>query len=142
MIRTRVLVPLLFLLTLPAACNPEGPTGPKSFSIFDVYGLWKVRMDNTGCGPAEEFYLDFGGFGIPAKADTVAISGNWYLDEKNPDPAKLTGHISRDSGLAYFSLNDFDTKIIEGIFVSNRNFSGAYRELDGCINRLRGKFLE
>jgi hypothetical protein len=140
MTRFRVLIPLL--LWSLAACNPEGPTGPKPFSIVEVYGLWKVRMDDANCGPAGLFYLDFGPFGIAPTQDSVRVSGNWYLNEKNPDTYKLTGHIFRNSGLASFSLDDFDTKIIEGIFVNNRNFAGAYRELGGCVNRLRGKFLE
>jgi len=141
--RIPVLIPILSLLLPLGGCNPEGPTGPKSFSIYDVYGIWKVRLETPDCGPAAVFYLDFGPFGITPTADSVHIAGNWYLDEKNPDTPKLTGYISRESGMAYFSLNDFDTKIIEGIFVSNRNFSGAYREVDdGCVNRLQGKFLE
>jgi hypothetical protein len=145
MTRIRHSIPtLLVLLSMGAvgACNPEGPTGPKSFSLFDVYGIWKVRMDTPDCGPAEEFFLDFGPFGIEPTQDSVRISGTWYLDEKNPDTPGLTGYIYRDSGLAYFRLDDFDTKVIEGIFVSNKNFAGAYRELGGCVNRLRGKFLE
>ena len=141
---TRIRAPLLILSILLSvgACNPEGPTGPRSFSIFDVYGIWKVRMDDAGCGPAKELFLDFGPFGIEPTQDSVRISGTWYLDQANPDTPKLTGHIFRNSGLAYFSLDDFDTKIIQGIFVSNKDFAGAYRELGGCVNRLRGKFLE
>jgi len=139
---TRILIPVLFLLLSLGACNPEGPTGPKPFSIFDVYGLWKLRMDDPGCGPAEIFYLDFGPFGVTPTQDSIQITGSWYPDQKNPDTQRLTGYIYRDSGLAYFSLDIFDTKIIEGIFVSNRNFAGAYRELGGCVNRLQGKFLE
>jgi len=142
MTRIRFLVPVLFLFLAFGACNPEGPTGPKTFSIFDVYGVWKVRMDDSGCGPAEVFYMDFGPFGVTPTPDSIRVSGTWYLDQKNPTVRDLTGYIYRDSGLAYFSLDDFDTKIIEGIFVSNKNFAGAYRELGGCVNRLRGKFLE
>lgn len=142
MIRIRRLAPILVLFLSLGACNPDSPTGPKPFSIFDIYGLWKVRLDDANCGPAQEFYLDFGPFGITPTADSVSISGSWYLDQKNPDTFKLTGSISRESGLAFFSMDNFDTQIIEGIFVSNKNFAGAYREVDGCINRLRGKFLE
>ena len=141
MTRFRVLTLLLLLLS-PSACNPEGPTGPESFSIFKVYGVWKVRMDAPSCGPGTSFYLDFGPFGATAGLDSIRVSGSWYLDEKNPEVQQLTGHIFRNSGLAYFSMDNSDTEIIEGIFVSNRNFSGAYRELGGCVNRLRGKFLE
>ncbi len=141
MTRFRPLVLLLFLVFL-GACNPEGPTGPKPFSLFDIYGLWKLRMDDPSCGPGLVFYLDFGPFGTAPTHDSVRVSGSWYLDEKNPETHQLTGYISRNSGLAYFSLDNFDTKTIEGIFVSNRNFAGAYRESGGCINRLRGKFLE
>jgi hypothetical protein len=142
---TRFLPPvLLFLLIVGgfAGCNPEGPTGPKPFSIFDVYGIWKIRMDDPGCGPATVFYMDFGPFGTAPTQDSVRISGNWYLDQKNPTVQDLNGHIYRDSGLAFFSLDFSDEKFIEGIFVSNKNFAGAYRELEGCVNRLQGRFLE
>ena len=139
---TRILIPILFLFLSLGACNPEGPTGPKPFSIFDVYGLWQLQMDSPDCGPAKIFNMDFGPFGITPSQDSIKIIGSWYLSEKNPDSHKLTGHIYRDSGLAYFSMNDFDTKIVEGIFVSNRDFSGGYRELGGCANRVQGKFLE
>jgi hypothetical protein len=142
---TRLIPPSLLCLLIMGgftACNPEGPTGPEPFSIFDVYGIWKVRMDDPGCGPASLFYLDFGPFGTAPTQDSVRISGNWYLDQKNPTPQDLTGHIFRDSGITYISLDVYDEKIIEGIFVSNTNFAGAYRELGGCINRLRGKFLQ
>jgi len=138
----RPFLPLLLLLLAMGACNPEGPTGPKSFSIFDVYGVWKVKMETTTCGPESVFYLDFGPFGTAPTEDSVKVSGNWYLDEENPDTPSLNGHIFRDSGLAFFTLDLFDTQIIEGIFVSNKDFAGAYREVDGCVNRLRGKFLE
>lgn len=74
--------------------------------------------------------------------DSVRVSGSWYLDQENPGIQPLTGHIFRSLGLAYFTLDNFDTKIIEGIFVSMRGFSGAYREPGGCVNRLWGKFLE
>jgi hypothetical protein len=141
MTRFRVLIPLLLLFPL-GACNPEGPTGPKPFSIFEIYGIWKVRMEGPDCGPAAVFYLDFGPFGIAPTQDSVQVLGNWYLDEMNPDTPRLTGHVFRKSGIAHFSLDNFDTKIIDGIFVSNRDFAGAYRELGGCINRLRGRFLE
>jgi hypothetical protein len=135
---------LIVILTAggTAACNPEGPTGPKPFLISEVYGVWKVRMDDATCGPAKVLYLDFGPFGITPTQDSIQISGSWYLDQKNPDVQGLTGHIYRDSGLAYINLDKFNPKIVEGIFVSNRNFAGAYREPDGCVNRLRGKFLE
>jgi hypothetical protein len=86
--------------------------------------------------------LDFGPFGTAPTQDSVRISGNWYPDQKNPPVQDLTGHIFRDSGIAFFSLDFSDEKIIEGIFVSNESFAGAYREIGGCVNRLRGKFLE
>jgi hypothetical protein len=142
---TRTLLPiLLFFLLLggSGACNPEGPTGPKPFSIFDVYGIWKMRMEDPGCGPGEVFYMDFGPFGVAPTQDSVQVSGIWYVDEENPETELLNGHIYRESGLAYFTLDILDTEIIEGIFVSNKDFAGGYRELDGCVNRLRGKFLE
>jgi hypothetical protein len=141
----RALPPILLSLLIVGgfnACNPEGPTGPKSFSIFDVYGLWKIQMEDPGCGPGELFYMDFGPFGVSPTQDSVRVSGNWYLDQKNPDTFDMTGHIYRDSGLAFFSLDILDTESIEGIFVSNKNFAGAYRKLGGCVNRLQGKFLE
>jgi len=138
----RILIPILFLILPLGACNPEGPTGPKAFSIFDVYGLWKMRMEGPGCAPAEVINLEFGPFGVTPTADSVRVAGSWYLDEKNPTTRRITGHIYRDSGLAYFSMDDFDTKNIEGIFVSNKVFAGAYRELGGCVVRLRGGFLE
>jgi len=139
---TRSLIPILLILVSAGACNPEGPTGPKSFSLFDVYGLWKLQMDNPGCGPADVFLMDFGPFGITPTQDSVQVSGNWWVDEENPETFKLNGHIFRDSGLAHFTLDIHDNEIIEGIFVSNKDFAGAYRELDGCTNRLHGKFLE
>lgn len=139
---TRRFIPLLLIIVSLGACNPEGPTGPKTFSIFDVYGLWQLRMASPDCGPAQLFNMDFGPFGISATQDSIQVIGSWYLSEKNPETHKLTGYIYRDSGLAYFSLNDFDTKIVEGIFLSNKEFAGAYRELGTCVNRLRGKFLE
>jgi len=139
---TRFFIPILLILLSLGACNADDPMGPKPFSIFDVYGIWKLQMDDPGCGPGELFYLDFGPFGVTPTQDSLKISGSWYAAEKNPDVFKLTGHIYRDSGLAYFSLDILHTEIIEGIFVSNTNFSGAYREADGCTNRLQGKFIE
>lgn len=138
----RLLVPILFLILSMGACNPEGPSGPKPFSIFDVYGLWKMKTDDTGCAPAQVFNIDFGPFGVAPSQDSIRVSGDWYLDEVNPPSHKMTGHIFRDSGIAFFSMNDFDTEIVEGIFVSNRDFSGAYRKLGGCSVRLRGRFIE
>ena len=139
---TRSPFPLLLILLSLGACNPDGPTRPKGFSIFDVYGVWKLQMDNPTCGPGEVFFLDFGPFGVTPTPDSVQISGSWYVDQKNPLPEKLTGHIFRDTGFAYFSMDIFDTEIIEGYFVSSKNFAGAYQEVDGCVNRLQGVFLE
>jgi len=143
MIRSLYLPVSLALVLLLSGCNPEGPTGPKPFSLFDVYGLWKVRAEEEGCAPARVFNLQFGGFSGPAQGDSVRVVGSWFLDEKNPQARDLTGFIFRWSGLAYFYLNDFRTEIIEGVFVSNRTFAGAYREEEGgCVVRIRGKFLE
>lgn len=134
---------LIILIIVPlGACNPEGPTGPSAFSISQVYGLWKMRMESPGCAPAEVLNLDFGPFGLAPTQDSVRITGSWFLDEPNPAIHSLTGFIYRISGLAYFTMDILDTKFIEGIFVSNTDFAGAYRELDGCAVRLRGKFLE
>ena len=141
----RVLIPisLLILLILPlGACNPEGPTGPSAFSIFEVYGLWKMRMENPGCAPGEELNLSFGPFGVTAGQDSIRVSGSWFLAEVNPTTYPLNGIIHRISGLASFTMDIQDTKFIEGVFVSNTDFAGAYRELDGCVVRLRGRFLE
>lgn len=134
---------LIILIIVPlGACNPEGPTGPSAFSIFQVYGLWKMRMESPGCAPAEVLNLDFGPFGVAATGDSVRVIGSWFLDELNPTTHSLSGFIYRISGLASFTMDIQDTKFIEGVFVSNTDFAGAYRELDGCVVRLRGKFLE
>jgi len=138
----RILIPILLLILPLGACNPEGPVGPEKFSLFDVYGLWKMRMESPGCAPAEELLIDFGPFGVTSTADSIKVSGSWFLDEINPKPHQMGGFIFRVSGLAVFTMNDQDTKLIEGVFVSNTNFAGAYRELEACIVRLRGKFIE
>lgn len=142
---TRVLIPILLLIILIVplgACNPEGPTGPSAFSVFRVYGLWKMRMESPGCAPGEVLALDFGPFGLSATGDSVRVTGRWFLDEMNPTTYPLSGFIYKLSGLASFKLDIQDTKSIEGVFVSNEDFAGAYRELDECVVRLRGKFIE
>ena len=53
----------------------------------------------------------------------------------------LAAHQTNLDRLVY-SLQALDTEIIEGYFVSNKNFAGAYHEVDGCVNRLQGVFLE
>ena len=138
----RILIPLLFLILPLGACNPEGPVGPEKFSPNRVYGLWKMRMDSPGCAPAEELLMDFGPFGVTQTGDSIKVSGSWFLDVINPAPHKMGGFLFRVSGLAVFTMNDPDTKLIEGVFVSNTNFAGAYRELEECVVRLRGKFIE
>ena len=127
---TRVRIPIsvlifLFLIVPLGACNPEGPTGPSAFSLFQVYGLWKMRMESPGCAPAEMLNLDFGPFGVAATQDSVRVTGSWFLDEMNPATHPMSGFIHRISGLASFTLDLLDTKFIEGVFVSNKDFAGA-----------------
>lgn len=137
---------LLFFLVLSfgflTACNPSDPTGPKDFSLFEIYGVWKMRLDNTGCGPAEIINVEFAPYGVAATADSVRVAGSWYLDQKNPPTHPVRGHIYRVSGLAVLSMDDRDTKFIRGVFVSNKKFAGGYRELGVCEVRLTGKFIE
>ena len=137
---------LLFVLFLSfgalTACNPSDPTGPKDFSLFEIYGLWKMRLDDTGCGPAEIINVEIGPFGLAATADSVRVSGSWYLDQKNPESFPVRGHIFRVSGLAILSMNDLDTEFIRGVFVSNKKFAGGFRILGECEVRLTGKFIE
>jgi len=72
----------------------------------------------------------------------VLVGGRWWIDQENPTPRQLKGAIHRSSGLAHFSLDDSDTWLIAGIFVSNRDFAGAFTDVGSCTERLRGKFLE
>jgi hypothetical protein len=133
---------LVILVFVLVACNPEGPTGPDPYSVVDVYGLWKIRAEDEGCAPGRVFNLQFGPLAMPITNDSVRVSGRWFLDQKNPEPRELDGTIHRPSGLAWFVLDIFHTKFIEGVFVSSESFSGAYFEKDGCVVRIKGRFLE
>jgi len=70
-----LLFPLLVLGSV-VVCNPEGPTGPQDFSIFEVYGLWKLRMDSPGCAPAQVLNLEFGPYSVAHTEDSLRISGS------------------------------------------------------------------
>ena len=142
---TRTLLTLLLALLIAggfSGCNPTDPTGPKSFSIFDIDGVWKFQMENEGCGPGKFFFMEFARFGVALPPDSAQFSGGWYLDQKNPDTFDFKGYIFHKTGLAFFTLDIQDSQIVEGVFTSSRRFSGAYREVGGCVNRLQGKFLE
>ncbi len=137
---------LLFLLLLSmgsfCACNPTDPMAPKEFSLFEIYGLWKMRLDGPECGPAQLINVEIGPYSVAATQDSMRVAGSWYLDEKNPSVHPVRGFIYRVSGLAVLSMNDADTEFVRGVFVSNKKFVGGYREIGSCEIRLVGKFIE
>ena len=77
---TRLFLPALLLILAVGACNPSDPTGPQEFSLFDIYGLWKLQMEGQGCAPGDLVNLEFGPFGVAATEDSkflARLANSW-----------------------------------------------------------------